>query len=108
VNSITKGNGLTFYWSNRNDKGRFNVPKIIMVDGNGAASYPVIDQNGDYALTQWMYAIIDEPENFENIKKALENPRFIEIMNYAPKDFANPVNRKVLATFRKDFWKEFI
>ena len=66
------------------------------------------DINGEFGLTQFTYAIVDKTENLEKIKKAMISERFIKnIMGY--RDNVNhKYNRKIIATFRKDFWKEFI
>ncbi len=110
VNSITKTKGLTFYWSSVNNRGHYRVPKVMLakINGGKADDKAWIDLTGEYAISQYMFAIIDKPENFENIKKALENPDFIELMDYAPKSNNNSCDMKILATFRKDFWKDFI
>jgi type II restriction/modification system DNA methylase subunit YeeA len=62
-------------------------------------------------MTQWAYAIVDEIENLENIKKAMESEKFNKLMSLT--DGVTGVgrhryNRKVISTFRKDFWKEFL
>ena len=58
-------------------------------------------------MNQFSYGIIDEVDNLENIKKAFDSPKFRELMEAC--SVANmSIDRKVIATFRKDFWKEFI
>ena len=80
-------------------------PKVIFANG---ASGVVIDYNGDLGLTEFAYAIIDEVENLENIKNALLSEKFIKkVMNFK-NSLGDKYNRKIIATFRKDFWKEFI
>ena len=58
-------------------------------------------------LTQFSYGIIDDKENLNNIKLSLENTNFIKLMEYV-KFTNNKYNYKVIALFKKDFWKEFI
>ena len=94
-----------FWYSNTNEKGYFSIPKVIW--GNGLSDV-IIDIDGRYGLTQFVYAIADEPQNLPLIQKALKSKRFIkDIMGYE-KGVGHIYNRKIIATFRKDFWKEFL
>jgi hypothetical protein len=105
IYTIVKGGRVNYFWSNVNNRGHFNHPKVIW--SNGSATIPIIDTNGDYGITQFSYAIIDDKENLDNIKKALLNDYFKnKIMLF--KGLADIYNYKIIATFRKDFWKEFI
>lgn len=105
VYTITKGEKINLQWSNTNQKGHFNIPKVIW--SNGSATSPIIDEIGEYGLTQFSYAIVDDVENLNDIKKALSNPYFIRhIMLF--KKLADIYNYKVIATFRKDFYKQFL
>ncbi|MFW6008305.1 MAG: Eco57I restriction-modification methylase domain-containing protein [archaeon] len=105
VYTVKKDNSLTFKYSLLKDKGHFGIPKVIW--GNGATGV-FTDKNGVYGLTQFAYGIIDEPENLEYIKKALQNPYFIKYIMAFRDSFGDTYKRKIIATFRKDFWKEFI
>lgn len=105
IYTITQKSGITNFFSNRNDNGHFGIPKVIWT--NGLGTYPVIDQTGYYGLTQFAYGITDDIENLENIKKAMESERFIKMMEYS-KFTNNKYDYKIIRTFRKDFWKEFI
>jgi hypothetical protein len=105
VYTITKGEKINLQWSDTNKNGHFNLPKVIW--SNGSATSPIVDEIGEYGLTQFSYAIIDDVENLNDIKKALSNPYFIRhIMLF--KKLADIYNYKVISTFRKDFWKEFV
>jgi hypothetical protein len=105
VYTVVKGSNINLLWSSTNDNGHFNIPKVIW--SNGSATSAILDENGEYGLTQFSYAIIDDPENLKNIQIALNNERFIEkIMLF--KGLASIYNHKIIATFRKDFWKDFI
>lgn len=106
VYTITKDKTINLYWSNTNTNGHFNIPKVIWT--NGMASPPTIDKNGDYGLTQFAYAIVDNISNLENIKKAMDSEKFINLMKLCYMSSGNRFERKVLSTFKKDFWKEFI
>lgn len=105
IYSISKSLGIKNKYSSINDKGHFGIPKVIFT--NGSAAYPIVDINGQYGLTQFAYAIVDKPENLENIKKALESEEFIKnVMLF--RGLGNIYNRKIISRLRKDFWKEFI
>jgi hypothetical protein len=105
VYSITKGNGLKFYYSRVNNKGHFGLPKVIW--SNGLGTYPVIDSEGDYGLMEYSFGINDSIENLENIKIALESTKMLKLMTYV-RFTNNKYDNKVIATFKKDFWKHFI
>lgn len=107
VYTVPKGDTLNLMYSSVNDKGHFGLPKLIWSNGRIISVGSVIDKNGDFALTQFSYAIIDEPENLENIKKAFDSTEFRSIMELSAVGDMS-INRKVIAKFRKDFWKEFI
>lgn len=104
IYTVNHINEPKFWYSNTKDK-FFNTPKVIW--GNGASGV-MIDMNGDYGLTQFAYGIIDEPINLPLIEKALKNKRFISKIMLFKDSLGDKYNRKVIATFRKDFWKEFI
>jgi hypothetical protein len=96
-------------YSSTNTKGHFGIPKVIF--SNGGASCPVVDTNGEYAMTQFAYAIIDEPKNLPFIQKAMLNPEFWKLMSFS--DGTTGVGRhrynyKAISLFRKDFWIDFL
>lgn len=104
-----KDGSVNFMYSNTQEKGHFGTPKVIW--SNGGATTPIIDGKGDYALTQFSYAIVDEPKNLPFIQKAMLTPEFMKLMSFA--DGVTGVgrhryNKKAISLFRKDFWKEFI
>lgn len=94
------------WYSLTNDKGHFGIPKFIW--GNGGYDMgSMIDNKGEYGLTQFAYAIIDEKENLPLIKKAFDSKKFKNVMKCCDGGNSN-INRKVIALFRKDFWKQFV
>lgn len=105
VYSITKGNGLKFYYSRVNNKGHFSLPKVIW--SNGLGTYPIIDSEGEYGLMEYSFGINDSLENLENIKIALESTKMLKLMTYV-RFTNNKYDNKVISTFKKDFWKHFI
>ena len=101
------GEPTTIYYSDRNDKGHFGTPKLI-TSRFGITVFQ--DAEGAYGMTQDGTAIIDEPKNLEGLKKALLSPKFKALNKMTDvngmRDIA--LNRKIIALFRRDFWKEFI
>lgn len=97
---------INFWWSNTDKNGHFGVPKVFWSNGGGASVH--IDSGGNYGLTQFAYAIVDSVENLEKIKTAMTTPKFIELMKSCTFNTPHKYNHKVIALFRKDFWKEFI
>jgi phospholipid N-methyltransferase len=105
VYTITKSNGLKVKYSEIN-KGHFGIPKVIW--SNGAGTYPIIDKEGHYGLTQFAYAIVDNTENFQKICDALNNEKFIKLMKYLIFKMNNKYNYKIIALFKKDFYNDFL
>lgn len=104
INTITKKKGINLIYSSYKDKNIF-IPKVVW--SNGTATYPIVDEEGKYGLTQFSYGIIDSKENLPLIKKALENPKFLELMKYV-KFSKHKYDHKIIGTFKKDFYKNFI
>lgn len=105
VYTTTKDGTINLWYSSTNQKGHFGIPKVIW--SNGAASTPILDLEGKYGLTQFSYGIIDTPENLEKIFEAIQTDEFIQLMRYSDGKI-HKYNYKVIAEFKKDFWKEFI
>jgi len=103
VYTITMRDGLNLLYSSEK-KGHFGIPKVIW--SNGLGTYPVIDEKGEFGLTQFSYAIIDTYENLVHIKNAMNNPLFIELMEYC-KFTDHKYNYKVIRLLKKDFWEIF-
>lgn len=109
VYTITIRDGMKFFYSSiqhpKTEKKDMFVPKVIW--SNGLGTYPIVDVKGEYGLTQFSYAIIDDIRNLKNIDNALNNPKFIELMKYV-KFQNNKYNYKVISILKKDFWKLFL
>ena len=56
---------------------------------------------------EYSFGIVDSVENLENIKIALESEKMLKLMSYV-RFTNNKYDNKVIATFKKDFWREFI
>lgn len=106
VYTVQKDETINLFYSNTNRNGHFGIPKVIW--SNGKASTPIVDKEGKYGLTQFSYAIIDEVENLNNIKKAMCSDKFQTFIKSFDMNSGDRFNRKVIATFKKDFWREFI
>lgn len=103
---IVKKDGTpTVWYSNTNDKGHFNIPKIIW--GNGVGTGTFIDYKGEYGLTEFAYGITDTIENLEKIKAIMDNNRLKDFMEIFS-DSRGSYNHKAIALFKQDFWKEFL
>ena len=107
VYTITKqGECINLYYSSTNEKGHYGVPKVIF--SNGAGCVPVIDEKGEYGLTEFACGIVDDVENLHLIQKAMMTEKFLEIMKACQMQGFNRYSWKVMRCFRKDFWKEFV
>ena len=105
IYSITQKDGCKFKYSNEK-KGHFGIPKVIW--SNGAGTYPIIDENGKYGLTEFAYAIVDNKTNLQKIKEAMISKKFINLMKYLAFKEDNKYNYKIIALFKKDFYKYFL
>jgi hypothetical protein len=99
--------GTKFWYSNTNTKGHFGQPKLIW--GNGEIDFigSLIDINGDYGLTQFAYAIVDNPNNLSRMKTVFDSKEFKAIMNMCTIGKFS-MNNKVVALFRRNFWVDFL
>jgi len=88
-----------------NSKGMFGKSKVIF--GSGATGF-IIDENGEYGLTQWATGIEDKIENLNQIKNVISSTKFMDEVIKATSVSKAEINRKILKYFKKDFWKEFI
>jgi Eco57I restriction-modification methylase len=103
VYMVRMNNEPVLKWSSRNDKGHFGQPKVIYGIGSGQGFF--VDDNGQYGMTQWCGAIVDEPENLGKIAEALKSDRFRQFS--LSLSLRHEINPHILRLFRKDFWKEF-
>jgi hypothetical protein len=97
----------TFHYSNTNENGHFGIPKVIWSNGRISSVGSYVDETGEFALTQFAYAIVDDVENLPKIKRALDSTKFKKLMELCAVGQLT-INHKVISTFKKDFWREFI
>jgi len=107
VYTIGKGDKINLRWSSLNDRGHFGVPKLIWSNGRIKSVGSVVDVDGEYGLTEFSYAIIDEPNNLQKIKRVFDSKKFRDLMEACSVGHGS-INRKVIEIFRKDFWIDFI
>jgi hypothetical protein len=107
IYSIDKNGNLNLKWSNTNQKGHFGQPKFIFPSGDIRSINFLIDAKGEYGMTQFAKGIIDEPKNFEHIYKAFRSEKFKELVKSCSMSLTE-INKNIIATFRKDFWMDFI
>jgi len=105
--------GLSLIYSN-NNVGHFGVSKLILIR---ASLYSILDLDGEYGLSQYTAAIVDDEENLLKIKKVVDSEEFKKLKSYFLGVVSQNVNAsidapgnmfKVIREFKKDFWKEFI
>lgn len=88
------------------DEGHFGESKLIL--GIGEILYPLIDYNGEYGLTNNVFAIkCNNLEELKKIKTAIESEKFKKIIK-ATKWNNFQTNYKMFKYFKVDFWKNFI
>ena len=104
IYTITKDE-INLWYSDTTENGHFDIPKVMW--SNGSATRPIVDNEGEYGLMQFSYAIADDPENLENIAKALASEKMKRLMSCNM--FTKGVyNNTIINMFKKDFWKEFV
>ena len=101
VYSINRQNIPTFKYSSINNKGHFDIPKVIW--GGGATGF-ILDIDGKYGMTQWASAITDDISNLHLIKKALESNFFSKIIKSISVS-KQEINYKILREFNKNFYE---
>ena len=101
-------NGIPNLWySSTKDNGHFGIPKVIFASGVIKSVGYMIDIKGEYGLTQFAKGVVDNPKNLPLIAKAMNSTGFRSIMEMCVVT-QTELNKEILATFRKDFWKGFI
>lgn len=89
------------------DNGHIGISKLIWSNGRIKSIGTYLDYNGKYGLTCFAYAIVDEKDKLEYIKKAFDSKRFRKLMELCAVGQLT-INYKIIKLFRKDFWKQFI
>jgi hypothetical protein len=107
VQNVNMKNELSCVWySNTNTIGHFGISKVIF---GRKCSGVYLDIDGNLGMAQDCTGIIDNVQNLERIKEVLLNKEFIKLLSQC--DFGgtqDKYNRRVIATFRKNFWIDFL
>ncbi len=106
IYTVPNGDKLNLiYFKNRSKY--FNRPKLIWSNGRIISVGTIVDKEGKYGLSQFAYAIVDSPDNLDNIKMAFDSKKFRQLMEYCSPG-GQGINRKTISLFKKDFWKYFV
>lgn len=106
ISNVYRSEEPKFVYSSINTRGHFGVPKLVCGMASSGTNF-FVDRNGDYGLTQFSFAIVDNPELLDDIKTAMKSKDFQKIIQSIPNN-SSAINFKILKTFKKDFWKNFI
>ena len=101
------GEPSCIWYSSLNSKGHFGIPKVIFSSRQVGGA--IIDEDGRYGMCQDCSAIAASKKDLKYIKEAMDSTKFIDLMKAC--DFGGNRDRyprKIIETFRKDFWKEFV
>jgi hypothetical protein len=107
VNYVDKQGIPTLRYSSTKSNGHFGIPKIIFASGVIKSVGYLVDLEGIYGQTEFAKGIVDTPNVLPLIAKAMNSPKFRSIMEMCVV-VKTELNKDILATFRKDFWKAFI
>jgi hypothetical protein len=102
---LTPKTGVRYMYSKYNDKGHFNIPKIII--GETGIDNAINDYNGSYGMTQDSFGIIINNYNEgEEILDVIKSNKFKNILKSC--SWSNfRIDWRLFTYFKKDFWKEF-
>ena len=106
VYTVNSKSEITYYYSSEK-KGHYGIPKFIWSNGRISSIGSYVDNKGEYGLTQFAYAIIDEPENLSKIKKVFDNKQFRNLMELCAVGQLT-INYKVISIFKNNFWKNIL
>lgn len=106
---ISSKNKFTFFYSSiqHDDDRHFGVPKLIWTNGSIKSSQSYLDETGEYALTEFAYAIVDTIDNLKLIKAVFDSKKFRDLMLSCAMGQAH-INFRVIREFKKDWWVGFL
>jgi hypothetical protein len=107
VYTINSNSEAKIWYSSTNEKGDFGKTKLIWSNGRISSIGSLIDNNGEYGLMEYASAIVDEPNNLPLLKKVFDSKEFKRLMELCSVGQLS-INYKIIATFRKDFYKQFL
>ena len=99
----TNKKGVRWFYSSRNDKGHFGVPKVMF--GDSGINDVVIDEKGDYGMTEHGIGIpIRNKKDGELLKKFLLGDEFKEILDAC--SWGNfGIEWRLFGDLREGFWR---
>lgn len=102
----TPKSGVRYMYSSRNDKGHFEIPKVIF--GESGIGHVIIDMVGEYGMTQCAMAImVKDIEGANIIKQVLLSEKFNGFLKTVM--WSNfRIDWRLFSYLKKDFWKEFV
>ena len=104
---LTPKKGIRYMYSNVNDRGHFNISKIII--GETGIENAINDYDGKYGMTQDSFGIlIDNKNEGDEILKYIKTPLFINMIKTSFSWSNFRIDWRLFTYFKKDFWKEFI
>lgn len=106
IYSINKGDKINIQYSNFKN-GHFGIPKFVWSNGYIKSAGTILDETGQYGVSEYCYSIIDTPENLRLIKKAFDSKKFRDLMKYCDLGLSG-INGKIISTFKKDFYLYFV
>jgi hypothetical protein len=102
----TPKSGIRFVYSLRNDKGFFNIPKVIF--GESGIHNAVIDLLGNLSMTHICMAIkVDTDEMAYGIKQALESVEFSNILKACCWSTFR-IDYNMFTSFKKYWFKQYV
>ncbi len=102
----TPKNGIRYMYSKVNDRGHFGIPKVIF--GDSCISYPVIDIEGIYGMTQHAMAIrINDSNEGDKVAKAIMSVAFQDIIKSCLYS-SYAIDWNIFKDMKRDFWRDFI
>lgn len=106
VQNVNVKNEISCFHYSSEDIGHFGVPKVIF---GRKVSGVLVDKNGEYGMCQDCGGIVDKPKNLDKIQQAMLSKKFIDLMKMADVGGdRDRYNKRIIASLRKDFWKEFV
>jgi hypothetical protein len=102
----TPKSGNRYVYSSLNNRGHFNIPKVIF--GDSGIYDVIIDINGEYGMTQHSIGLkINSLEEGQKLKYALMSDKFKDFLNSV--SFSNyQIDWRIFTHLNKDFFKFFI
>lgn len=107
VYTVKSDDSLNLFYSKINTNGHFGISKLIWSNFRISSAGSFLDLRGEYGMTQFSYAIIDDIDSLRNIKIAFDSIKFRKLMEACSVSDMS-INRKVIGLFRRDFWKFFL